>query len=660
MKIYYRKSEFLKSLFPNVDINDNEAMSKAINHYMEKNGVHVEVSIEGEIIIVEIDSSFENSFPPEFHKATTLCSQGKFVEARPIFEKLINQNPTVSEYYRNFAQTYEEEGEHEKAIDILIDALKWDPKNHWALILMGNIHARYYDDVQTAMTYYDQVMEADPNNFIAVNNIGGAFLQSGKLNLAERYLTKAYQINSKYPNITLGLGLLNLQKGDLVKSFDFAIETLKNDGQTDGQVYKTALKLAQDSAQHLIKRQMGKEALVDFINEIEELTGKEIQIQEDPTLPTAAKVEIAENHGRHYHKILNNPKYPNTDHLIAHELVHLKLAEEARKGNNNQLFIVKKRTFESFEKAVTGSIRKLQKKGIPSESIEKYTKDLFEGILRQAFNAPIDLFIEDILYKDYPELKYVQFISLYQLNLEYHKAVNDPKIIELSPPDILTKSRIYNVVTARHFEDLFGVKMEKQYVVRPLEKDQIDLFWDEFKEYRHNRKPGEEYELVQHWAEDLELDGFFELADEKTYRSKTQASTKAPEDFLQEIEEDPMQLNDLDEFETEELRKFKEQHFGKDINMAVAMYMVGAMEHFKGMEKEKIRDIAFEIAMLGRSGISPEKKGYKLNKIPGKVFSGYKLLAYYYVSWAVAIPEMLQELQMPFEKEYELAKTLYR
>ncbi len=55
-------------------------------------------------------------------------------------------------------------------------------------------------------------------------------------------------------------------------------------------------------------------------------------------------------------------------------------------------------------------------------------------------------------------------------------------------------------------------------------------------------------------------------------------------------------------------------------------------------------------------GISPDKKGYRVWSIPDTEFSGYHLLAYYYVSWAIALPEMLEQLQMPFGKEYEVAK----
>ena len=53
------------------------------------------------------------------------------------------------------------------------------------------------------------------------------------------------------------------------------------------------------------------------------------------------------------------------------------------------------------------------------------------------------------------------------------------------------------------------------------------------------------------------------------------------------------------------------------------------------------------IGLLCSDGISPDKEG--------KSFSGYQVLAYYYVSWATAFPEYLEQLQLPFGKEYEFA-----
>lgn len=656
MTIQFHISDFFLKLFPEVDATNHDVVKHKLKEFYHP--IQVKIEINGDKIQVAFKDDLKDTKSNDFYKATDLCVKKRYSEAIPIFLKLIQENPTDSEVHRNLAQAYEESGNYETAINHLIDALKWNPSNHWALILMGNIYIRYYNDVNTAMTYFDQVMETDPNNYVALNNIGGTFLQLGKLTLAERFLSKAYKANPKFSHITLGMGLVNFEKGEFRTAFDFAIDTFKNEEHFDGPVYQKALQLALESAKSLVKQQVGKETLVDYIQDIENLAGKEVRIEEDSTIATAAKVEFAENYRRDFHLVKTNPKYPNTDHLIAHELTHLKLAEEARKEGVNMLFIGKDSMLEDFKKSIQGSLKRLEKRGIPQTTINKYAHDLFHGILGQVFNTPIDLFIEDYLFNHFPDLRYVQFISLYQLNVEAHKAVNDPKIIELSPPDILTKSRILNVLSARHFESLFGMKMEKTYTIKPFELEQVDAFWEEFNEYRNNKKPGEEYELIQHWGEDLELDTYFKLEEEKSYKSTNSPSSKSPEDVLEQIENDPFQQSGLDDEEADELKKFQEQHSGKDLNMAVVMYMVGALDFFKNMSKEKVKEIAFEIAMLGRTGINPQKKGYKLNLIPNTSFSGYKLLAYYYVSWAIAMPEVLADLQMPFEKEFELARQL--
>lgn len=321
----------------------------------------------------------------------------------------------------------------------------------------------------------------------------------------------------------------------------------------------------------------------------------------------------------------------------------------------NMLFVGNEDKIEDFKKTITGTLKKLEKIGLPESSILKYSKDLFHGILGQVFNTPIDLFIEDYLFNQFPELRYVQFLSLYQLNQEAHTAVTDPKIIDISPPNILTKSKIFNVLSARHFESLFGLKMEKTYSIKPVEKEQVNAFWDEFNEYRSNKEAGEEYELIRNWGEDLELDEYFQLIDENQYRSNQNKVSKSPEEVLNQIEIDPLQGGDLDAEDEEEFQKFKQEYSSTDLNMAVAMYMVSALNHLKKMPQQGIKEIAFEIAILGRSGIDPQKKGYKLSQFPHSSFSGQKLLAFYYVSWALGMPDMINELQLPFEKEFALA-----
>jgi len=130
--------------------------------------------------------------------------------------------------------------------------------------------------------------------------------------------------------------------------------------------------------------------------------------------------------------------------------------------------------------------------------------------------------------------------------------------------------------------------------------------------------------------------------------------------ILESIEKDPFDIETKDPSKEREVEKFQKSQEEIGTNMAVVMYMVGALEYFQNMPKESIKKIAHEIAMVGTQGINPENKGYKLNSISGKVFSGYQLLAYYYVSWKLAIPEMLTQLGLPYDNEYELALTMHK
>ncbi|QBN20557.1 hypothetical protein E1750_01975 [Flavobacterium nackdongense] len=73
------------------------------------------------------------------------------------------------------------------------------------------------------------------------------------------------------------------------------------------------------------------------------------------------------------------------------------------------------------------------------------------------------------------------------------------------------------------------------------------------------------------------------------------------------------------------------------------------------MPMETIKKIAFEIAMIGQQGIDVTIDNYIVGSIPNKRFSGYQLLSFYYVSWALAVPEHVGELGLDYEEEFEMA-----
>lgn len=78
-----------------------------------------------------------------------------------------------------------------------------------------------------------------------------------------------------------------------------------------------------------------------------------------------------------------------------HELVHLELINEARKDGLNLLFISTQERKATFIKGLESTINKLTKMGISKNAIANYCSSLFEGMNRQIYNTPIDLFIEN-------------------------------------------------------------------------------------------------------------------------------------------------------------------------------------------------------------------------------------------------------------------------
>lgn len=277
-------------------------------------------------------------------------------------------------------------------------------------------------------------------------------------------------------------------------------------------------------------------------------------------------------------------------------------------------------------------------------------------LIDKIFNTPIDLFIEDFLNENYHELKPFQFISLYGLVTEGKNAVTDKRATQFVPKEIISASKVLNLVNALHFKDLFGLDLISKFNALPSELKEANRLYDEFLEYRKDKNAGEEYELVQHWGDDLKLNKYFELIDEEEYRN----NRTNIEGLLSSIEADPFGLESNKKFKEKEMKTFQESAQKIGLNMAVVMFMVDAMQVFNKMCVEKIKATALEIAMLGTQGINPSAgNNYKLSNIPKKDFSGYHLLAYYYVSWSIAIPEMLSQLNLPYDKEYEMAKQMF-
>lgn len=648
MTIRLKIDDLFFELFPDLK-NENKKIRERLNQFYsiasekikideDKNEITIEISID---VIIDSESHFQ--------KLISLCEKKSFEEALDLGQKLKFKNPQNSEIHRILGQIHSELSNQDEAINELIDALRWNPQNSYALLMMGNIYSQYKNDIETALTYYNQVLKTNPNDNLTLNNIGAVLMKKEKYSEALEFFNKALKADPEYPNTYLGVGLVYMELNNFYKAFENALLTIKYSKKKD-IVYNQAFKLSIESSQEILDSVDTNEFIENFKGILETKGNRNIKVEIDEKISTAAKIEFAENYNRDYHLVKYKPSYNTFPHLILHELTHLELVLEARKEDKNQLFTSNDSSEAKFFNSLRKDFKKLEKNGIPPESIKKYFSAIFNGINSQIYNTPIDLFIEDRIYQRYEQLRPIQFLSLLRLLKEGINAVTQKEFIENAPSSIIKKSKILNLVNALHFKSLFEIDLLADFKPTKIELKEANEFYKEFLEYRENKEPAEEYEIIQHWGEDLMLDSFFQLIPEN------ERQRKSIDSIIDEINQDPYNVNEDNSSQDRQMKKFLKEHSSDDTNLAVAMYMADAINYFQNKDKEDIKKIAFEFATLGMNGINPKKDGYSVPSIKNSNFSGYKTLAYYYVSWALGIPEMLESIQMPFDEEFALAK----
>lgn len=637
--------------------------------YYTVDGYSAEVTIQGDFVKVKVDQKDLEQSQKEFNEITMLCEKRQFKEAHGRLKQFLKKHSRHSEGYRILAQMEMEAGNIDKAIDIDIEALRCDPKNAWALLLMGNLYSKYKDDYEVGRTYYDSVLKYSPDNFIAINNIAAMMMEQGDYEHAIPMFEQALKSDKKYANAYYGLAVCYYNQRENQKAFDTALKgcLLSNLRAENPQVMDELHKIMLASAHAVVESTNYMNVVLGIKDEIEMTYRQKIEIEEDDTLDLSAKLEYGPTHHRDFHLIKYNPKKPFMEHLAIHEMMHLQMNLEADKVNKNRVIFSNNDNVVAFRTKYAAWIKKLVNHFDYSKAMG-VVQQIHSGYMLQVMNCPLDLFVEKRMYDKYPIVRAIQLLSLMEQETYNIKAIKGSERAKLVPQDIVQNSKVMNIVTSMNFEHLFGLRFYQEYKPTKAQYDQAKDFYDEFMAY-DDYTPGEEYELVEYFMDSFRINDMMSMKPLNEYLDDSydrMEKTKAMRDAA--LGEDaPVGGNSFDGLTEEQKEKqdtfYAENKDGEDPmkTMMMSMYMLGALEYFDGMDKMDIKKIAFEIAMIGTTGISPDKKsGYKVPSIPGKDFGGYQLLAYYYVSWALAIPEMLASLGLPFDNAWAAAQQMWK
>ena len=390
-------------------------------------------------------------------------------------------------------------------------------------------------------------------------------------------------------------------------------------------------------------------------DELEAVDGINIRITEDKSLNVHAKMEYAPLHAAREHVIRYNPEKDFVEHLFIHEMMHLKMGQQATKANRAKAVISSDATRNAFKKRYLSFMKK-KHSHIPSQQLDKVIAGLADGLGLQLMNCPLDLFVEHMIYADYKIARPIQLLSLFHMEQDNINAVKQTASNGFFPKEIVYANKVMNIVTSMHFKEMYGINLIGQYHPTKQELEHANDLYEEFKAYLNTYKAGDEYEMLEYFVQSFNMENLVEIVNENQVTAGMKADLSMRSD-LKDLAEDALSPEDVDVANADFALKHQDGANPTE-TMMMSMYMLGAMEYFDTLDPHDVHRIALEIAMVGVTGIHPEKK-YSIKSIPNKEFGGYQLLAYYYVSWARAIPEKLDALGLPFSKAYESALQMY-
>jgi len=275
---------------------------------------------------------------------------------------------------------------------------------------------------------------------------------------------------------------------------------------------------------------------------------------------------------------------------------------------------------------------------MPEHAITEYVLVLVNGLANQLLDVPLDIIIEHNIFTRDAILRPSQFASLIATYREALPVVTDPSIKRDTPPLIWRASATLNTAYALFIDGLYPNRAACAEPYRDFAGfATAERLYGLWRDAMPAFEPGGEYALVDEYARVLHLERWYEWAPDLA--TSAQADEQPDAEALEAVTD-------------RELLEEKEP--------AAVMYCLGALERFDPMPDDQVRAIAFEIALLRRSGLdyaSSDQK-YTLQSIPGERFSGLQLMCLMYVGFKRIDPSA--DLEMPLHGAYLTALKLFR
>ena len=284
-------------------------------------------------------------------QASKQAKQGRYTRAIPMYQEVLSVLPDHTEARRELAMALMETGSAAAAKKQLIRVMQLDPNDAWAYLIMGNLYAQAEKDLGSAARYFESALDLAPNDPYILTSYGGVEGMRGDYDRARALLTKALEQAPHSPNAQHGLALIHQQLGELDEALAL-LEGLFAAPESEDPRHQLVYQQARSLYRNIRRRraEQNHEQLMAQMRQVlaaySKASGYQVRLQEDRSLETTAKIELAWRYGRAAHVIRYNTdkNAVGLPYLIAHEFEHALLVQEARAAQRNLHFATDQNT----------------------------------------------------------------------------------------------------------------------------------------------------------------------------------------------------------------------------------------------------------------------------------------------------------------------------
>ena len=151
------------------DSSDSD-IKKRFEEYYSKDNIKAEVDIHGDSVVISFQR-IEYPTQEEMDLVKKYANEWKFTEVRVLLNWLLREYPLYSDLYRLYGQSYYNEWDDSNAMKWILEALKYDPKDVWALLLLWNMYYKKWK-LETAYKIFKNAYEIEPEDKYLLTSYG--------------------------------------------------------------------------------------------------------------------------------------------------------------------------------------------------------------------------------------------------------------------------------------------------------------------------------------------------------------------------------------------------------------------------------------------------------------------------------------------------------